>query len=187
MPRARSAWFPGADVQAIQQWEDLSPLIPVRGRGACGHRHPGGLREGLEEDACAVAAKAPPSPPPVPGGTRAIHGARRPLAEPALLGQPEHARGHGDQCASSVPALQPPMGGALGRPLRPAGEVTPAATRTQNGAPRIHPLAPGGRGPAATPCRRQRRQHLGKELPRQVGSPFTRASHGTLLQQWPGR
>ena len=102
----------------------------------------------------------------------------------AFLGEPEPARLHGGQRPIGLPALQPPMGGTLGGPLRAAGEVTPAAAGHQDLAQRLHHLTKRGMGHAATPLRWQRRKHIGKQLPLHVTQPFERASHGALLMRW---
>jgi hypothetical protein len=112
---------------------------------------------------------APPSPLPVPGEKRAIHGAVLLLNYRAFLGVPEAARWHVGQRPISLPALQPPMCGALGGLLRVAWEITPAAASDQDIEPRVTDLAKGGRQHATTPLRRLRRKQIGKELPRQVG------------------
>lgn len=64
------------------------------------------------------------------------------------------------------------------------GAITPAATSDEDVAQRMHHLPKRGMGPAATPLRRRRRKHLGKQLPRHVTSPLEGASHGALLKKW---
>src|SRR5918911_4235710 len=75
---------------------------------------------------------ATPSPPPLPGGKRSIHGAVLPLNHPTFLSKPEEACLHGSQRPVGLPALQPPMCGTLRRPLGAAGKITPAAASNQD-------------------------------------------------------
>src|SRR5919109_2673461 len=65
------------------------------------------------------------SPPPLPGGTWAVHGVVRPLNEPVFFGNPEDLGWHGGERAVRLPALQPAVRGALGSPLLATGEITP--------------------------------------------------------------
>ncbi len=67
-----------------------------------------------------------------------------------FLGEPEQARWHRGQGAVALPALEPPMGGALGGPWGPAGEITPAAAGEQDLEAAIEDL-PKGRMRHATP------------------------------------
>jgi hypothetical protein len=53
---ARSALFPGADVQGIQQRDDLGPLVTISRRGARGQRHTRGICEAMDKDAFAFPA-----------------------------------------------------------------------------------------------------------------------------------
>jgi hypothetical protein len=55
-PFARSAPFAGADVEGIQQWEDLGPLVTIRRRRARGQRHASAVREAVDENAFAFPA-----------------------------------------------------------------------------------------------------------------------------------
>src|SRR5918999_5356090 len=52
----RSAACASADVQGIQQREDLGPLVTIGRRGARGQRQARALREAMDEDAFAFAA-----------------------------------------------------------------------------------------------------------------------------------
>jgi hypothetical protein len=76
--------------------------------------------------------RAPPAPPPLPGGKSAIDGAIRPVNHALFLGNPENPRLHHGERAIGLLALQPAMGDALRRPLRPLGHVTPAAAGDQD-------------------------------------------------------
>src|SRR5262249_12333867 len=84
--------------------------------------------------------RATPSPPPFPGGKSAVDGAILPPNHPLFLGHTQNARLHRGQRAIRLPALQPPMRGALRAPLRPTGDVTPATTGNQNIQQRIQYL-----------------------------------------------
>src|SRR5918911_689527 len=53
---AWSALFTRTDVQGVQQWDDLGPLVSVRGRGARGQRHASTIREAMDEDTFAFPA-----------------------------------------------------------------------------------------------------------------------------------
>jgi hypothetical protein len=53
---ARSTAFAGADVQGVQPWDDLRPLVPLGGRGARGPRQSRGICEGVDEKAFAFPA-----------------------------------------------------------------------------------------------------------------------------------
>jgi hypothetical protein len=53
---ARSAPFAGVEVEGIQQRHDLSPLIPIGRRRACGQWHTCPVCEGMNEDTFAFSA-----------------------------------------------------------------------------------------------------------------------------------
>jgi hypothetical protein len=55
-PFARSALFAGADVEGIQQGEDLRSLIAIRRCCACGQRHASTVRETVDENTFAFPA-----------------------------------------------------------------------------------------------------------------------------------
>jgi hypothetical protein len=55
-PFARAASFIWADVQSIQQRDDLGPLLTMCGRGTRGQRHTGAVREAMDEEALAFPA-----------------------------------------------------------------------------------------------------------------------------------
>ena len=125
-----------------------------------------------------------PSPPPLPGGKGAIHSAVVPVNQPAFLGQSEHARGHRSQRPIDLPALQPPVRGALGGPLRATGKITPAAAGDQDVKQRIDDLTKGGMRHATTPRGGLWRQQIGNKLPLQVTSPVECSGHGALLTKY---
>src|SRR6516164_10571038 len=77
--------------------------------------------------------RAPPAPPPFPGGNSAIHGAILPTHHAALCcatETPRLQRGHG---AIRLPPLHPAMRGALRPPWGAVRDITPAATCHQDG------------------------------------------------------
>ncbi len=55
-PFARPALFTRADMQGIQQRDNLGPLVAIGGRRARGQRHASGVREAVDEDAFAFPA-----------------------------------------------------------------------------------------------------------------------------------
>ena len=67
-PLARAAPLTSADVEAIQQREDLGPLVPIRGCCACGERHASGICETVHQDAFAFAAIGDPLTPALARG-----------------------------------------------------------------------------------------------------------------------
>src|SRR5918912_490461 len=98
---------------------------------------------------------ATPSPPPLPGGKRAIDGAILPPNQALFFGDAQHPRLHGGQRAIRLPAPQPTMRGTLRGPLRSMGDITPPAAGNQDIQQRIqyfpkrcmgHPPAPLLRG-----------------------------------------
>src|SRR5215831_11976090 len=76
--------------------------------------------------------RATPSPPPLPGGKSAIHGAILPTNHPAFFGHAQNPRLHRGERAIALPAPQPAMGGTLRSPLRPLGDITPPAPGNQD-------------------------------------------------------
>jgi hypothetical protein len=87
--------------------------------------------------------KALPSPTPMPGGTRAVHGPVLPVNHPVFLGNPEDPGLHRGQGAIGLPALQPPRRRALGGPLGATGKITPAVAGDQDLEQDIDHLAKG--------------------------------------------
>src|SRR5919197_5229402 len=75
---------------------------------------------------------ATPSPPPLPGGKRAIDGAILPMHHPPFLGKPQNPGLHRGARASRLPALEPAMRGALRRPLWATGDITPPPAGNQD-------------------------------------------------------
>ena len=86
----RSAPLTRVDVQRVQQWEDLGPLVPIGGRGAYGQRHARGIRETMDEDALAFPAIGHALTIPFARGTR-NHPPRRIATESSRV--PRRARG----------------------------------------------------------------------------------------------
>jgi hypothetical protein len=166
-PFARSALFPRADVQGIQQREDLGPLVPIRGRGARGQRHARGIREAMDEEAFTFPAIRNPLTAAFARG-KTSHPRRRTATESSRAPQPARVGALAWQPAChQLASAATRMRGTLGSPLGPAGEVTPAAAGNQDVEQRIHHLTKGGMRHATTSLRR-RRKHIGKELPLQV-------------------
>jgi hypothetical protein len=112
--------------------------------------------------------EATPAPPPVPGGTRGVHGPVLPRNHPAFLGNPEDSGLHRSQSAIGLPALEPPMRRALGGPLGAVGEIAPAAAGDEDVEQRVDHLTKGGMRHAPPPRRGLWRQKIGQELPLQV-------------------
>src|SRR5919199_5510495 len=104
--------------------------------------------------------RATPSPPPLPGGKRAIHGAILPAHHASFLCNPQNAGLHGGQRAIRVPPWQPPMRRALRRPLRPARDSTPAAPCKQNVKQGIEDCPKRHMGHPTPPLRRSRGKHI---------------------------
>jgi hypothetical protein len=127
---------------------------------------------------------ATPSPPPLPGGQGALHGPVLPLNHPVCCGNPEAPGLHGGERAIDLPALQPPVRGALGRPLGTARELTPAAPGDQDVEQGIDHDATWGVRHAPTTLRRLWRKHIGNQFPLQVTSPLEGPSHDALLHRF---
>jgi hypothetical protein len=106
-------------------------------------RHAGRVRETVDEDSLTLPPRATPSPPPVPGRQGGVHGPVRPLNHPVFLGDSQEAGLHGYERAVNLPSPQPPMQRTLGRPLRPTGEIAPAAAGDQHAGQGVNDLAKG--------------------------------------------
>jgi hypothetical protein len=83
---------------------------------------------------------AMPSPPPLPGGTRAVDSPVLPLNHPLCFGKAEDAGLQGGERAIDLPALQPSMCRTFRGPLDPLREIAPAAARDQHVEQGIHDL-----------------------------------------------
>ena len=179
-PLARSAPLPGAEPATVQQgmaWARSSPFAGVvrmaNGMPAASVRV--GMRGPLP-----CRRRVTPSPPPMPGGKGRVNSAVVPVEHRPFLSQPQQAGLHRGEGALRLPALQPPMGGALGGPLRAAGEITPPAAGDEDIEQGVDDLAKGGMWHAATALHQLRRTQIGKQLPRSTASPVECASHGAL-------
>src|SRR5215471_13137672 len=84
--------------------------------------------------------RATPSPPPLPGGKSAIHGAILPTNHPLFLCHTQNARLHGRQRAIRLPALQPAMRRTLRGPLEATRDITPPAPGNQDIQQRVQSL-----------------------------------------------
>src|ERR687885_2285790 len=128
--------------------------------------------------------RATPSPPPFPGGKRAIHGAILPTNHAAFFCNPQNPRLHGDQGAIRLPPFQPAMRGTLGRPLRPARDITPAATRNQDVQQSVQNLPKRRMGHPPPALRRCRRKDILEQAPLQITHAFKASCHTALLRQY---
>src|ERR671914_440023 len=110
---------------------------------------------------------ATPSPPPFPGGKRAIDRPVLPLNHAPLLCDAQQPRLHRGQGPVVLPPLQPPMCGALRGPWRTAWDIAPAAAGDEDIQQRIDHLAKWGRW-HPSPTLDRRRKDIRKKLPFQI-------------------
>ena len=104
------------DVQGIQQREDLGTLVPIRGRGAHGQRHAGGIREGMDEETFAPPATRAPLTAACARG-KTSHPRRR--TAPELSRVPRRARGGALACRSASHQLASAAATNVRRAWRP--------------------------------------------------------------------
>jgi hypothetical protein len=128
-----------------------------------------------------VPPRATPSPPPVPGGKRAVDRAVLPLNHPVFLGQPAEPRLPGHERALGVPPLQPPRGRTFGRPLGATWEIAPAAAGDESVEQGVDDRANGSLGHTPAPSRWWRRKNVRKPLPFQGTQPVEASGPRTLL------
>jgi hypothetical protein len=184
-PRARAAPFACADVQGSQQGRmTCARSSPLAGVGPVDNGMPAPFVRLWMKRSLPFRPQATPSPPPLPGGKRAIHGTVWPLHHPTFFGQPQQAGGHRCPGPTGLPALPPPLRRTFGRPWSPAREITPAAASDQDIASGIDDLATGGMGHTPPPLRRFRRTNIRNELPLQVASPLEGSHHRALLSRF---
>jgi hypothetical protein len=88
---ARSAAFARAHAEPVQQGDDLSPFVPVRGGCARGQRHASGICETMDQDAFAFPAMRDAPTAPLARGKRS-HPQRRIASESAHALRPARAR-----------------------------------------------------------------------------------------------
>ena len=204
MPRVwscrRSAWAsePLSVTMTVRRFRGR-PRVPVRGwtasrKGTTGARSSplAGVMQGANGIPAAsvrrwmsipfpVPPRATPSPPPVPGGTGAVHGPVLPLNHPVRFGKPEDPGWPLGQRAIGLPALPPPVGGALGRPWGAAREITPAAAGDQHVQQGLDHLAKGGMRHAAPTLRWCSGPHVRNEVPCSVAQTFESSGHSAFL------
>src|SRR5688572_28652974 len=124
-----------------------------------------------------------PSPPPVPGGKRAVDSPVLPTNHPVFLGDAEDAGLHGHERAIGLPALQPSMRRTFGCPLRPPGEIAPATAGDQHVEQGVDNLAKRRMGHPTAPPWRCRRENVRKQLPFYVTQPVEAPGHSVLLRR----
>src|SRR5262249_28954430 len=128
-PFAGTAPCPRVHLNCIKQRQHLCSLVSVGWRGAVRQGHAVAFGEAVDEAPLAFPPRAMPSPPPLPGGKRAIHGTILPANHPTFFSNTENPRLHGGQGPRRLPPLQPAMRRTLGSPLRPTRDIAPATTR----------------------------------------------------------
>lgn len=116
------------------------------------------------------------SPPPLPGGKRAIDGSVLPLDQPVFLGDAKDTGLESVEGSIALPALEPSMSSALGGPLRTARQIAPSAAGDEDVEQTVDDLASGGLGIASSSLFRLRKQ-VGKKLPLKVAEPIESSSH----------
>jgi hypothetical protein len=84
------------------------------------------------------------SPPPLPGGKRAVDRLIPPSEAPPVLGETQQAGFYAGQGGSVRSTLQPPRRGAFRGLWRSARGIAPAAARDQHVEPGVHDLAKRG-------------------------------------------
>src|ERR671933_2862951 len=117
--------------------------------------------------------RATPSPPPLPGGKSAIHGAILPPNHPFFLGHTQNARLHGRQRAIRLPALQPAMRRTLGGPLGATRDITPPAPGNQDIQQRVQYLPKRRMRHATTALGWDRGKNIREPAPFSITQPFT--------------
>src|SRR5919206_2510696 len=124
---------------------------------------------------------ATPSPPPFPGGKRAINGAILPPNHAPFLCNPQNPCLHGSQGAIGLPALQPPMRRTLRRPLWPTRDITPPAPRNQDIQQGIQDLPKRRMWHSTTTFGRCRRKDIFEQTPLSITHAFKASCHTALL------
>src|SRR5919199_3187681 len=115
---------------------------------------------------------ATPSPPPFPGGKRAVHGAILPANHPSFLCDPQNPRLHGNQGAIGLPALQPSRRRTLRRPLWPTRDITPPAASNQDIQQGIQHFPKRRMRHATTALGRCRGKDILEQTPFSITQPF---------------
>jgi hypothetical protein len=172
----------GLQPDRIQQGDHLGPLVAIGWGRTGGQGHTRGLGQAMDENPLALPPRATPSPPPLPGGKRAINSPVPPANHATFLSHAEDPGLHPREGPIRLPALQPPVRRALRGPLGTAGDIAPAAAGDENVQQGIHHRAKGHMR-HATPARcGLRGKQVQKELPFQVAQPFEASGHSSLLQ-----
>src|SRR6516164_4092482 len=125
--------------------------------------------------------RAPPAPPPFPGGNSAIHGAILPTHHAALCCATEPPRRHRGHGAIRLPPLHPAMRGALRPPWGAGRDITPAATCQQDVQQSVQNLPKRRLGPPSPALRRCRGQDILAQAPLHITHTCQSSCHTALL------
>jgi hypothetical protein len=183
-PFARSAACAGTDVQGLQSWTDLGPLVTCRGRCARGPGHTSAVRAVVDENALAVSAIGDALTAACARGKRS-HPRRRSPTESGRVPRPVRAGGLASPpgCHHLATAVTHKARHSW-TPMGSAGEITPAAAGDQHVQQGMEDLATGGMRHAPTPLRRLWRKKGCAKLPLQVAKPIACACHRALPKRW---
>ncbi len=117
------------------------------------------------------------SPPPLPGGKRAIDGSILPVDDPVLLGESQQPGLQTLQGAIFRPLQQGTVSGAARGPLFPLGHIAPTASRDQHVQGRVQHKTRRRRLPPSRTLLWGRRKQILEQLLLQLAQPFKSTRH----------
>jgi len=110
---ARSAPFPRVVLDCIEQRHSLGALIRLGRRSAVHQGHHAPVGEAVNEAPYAFPPCATPSPPPLPGGKSAVHGAQLPVNPATFFVNTQNPGWHRSPDSIGLPALPPALRSAF--------------------------------------------------------------------------